>query len=102
MSKQAKKQTSDWVLVKVSDLPVPSEQELQALRREWVDRLVWFFVGDDKWRPGKVYQITKRGEVKIAVLRDGEWRHSRVIRFEYIPRVLRHRAGSGGGNSKPL
>ena len=102
MSKQAKKKASDWVLVKVTDLPVPSEQELAALRQAWLDRLVWFFVGDDKWRPGKVYQITKRGEVKIAVLRDGAWRHGRVIWFHYVSRVLRHRAGSTGGNGKPL
>jgi hypothetical protein len=102
MSKQAKKKMSDWVLVKASDLPVPSEQELEALRQEWLDRLVWFFVGDDKWRPGKVYAITKRGEVKIAVWRDEQWRHGRVICFEYIPRVLQHRASSGVGNGKPL
>jgi len=98
MSKQAGKKTSDWVLVKASDLPVPSTQELAALRREWLDKLVWFYVGDGNRRPGKVYAITKWGEVKIEVLRDGEWRHSRVIWFDYVSRVLRHR----GGNSKPL
>lgn len=88
MSKQKK---SEWVLVRCADLPVPSPEELEALRRSWVGALVWFFIGSGEWRPGKVYEITKGGEVKIAVWRDGAWVHGRVIRFEYIPRVLRLR-----------
>ncbi|HEU5374692.1 MAG TPA: hypothetical protein VFV38_04565 [Ktedonobacteraceae bacterium] len=87
MSGQAKK--SSWVLVKCSDLPVLSSQELEALRSRWVGALVLFLVGEGQWRRGKVYEITKSGEVRIAVQRSGTWVHGRVIRFEYIPRVLR-------------
>ena len=87
MGKQ--KEKGQWVLVKCADLPKPSLQELEVLRRQWVGTLVQFYIGSDTWRRGKVYEITKGGEVKIAVWRDGAWVHGRVIRFEYIPRVLR-------------
>ncbi len=83
------KEKSQWVLVKCADLPKPSAQELEALRHQWVGALVRFSVGADQWRRGKVYEITKAGDVKIAVWRDGAWVHQRAIRFEYIPRVLR-------------
>ena len=36
-----------------------------------------------------MYAITPRGEVKIAVQRGGSWVHERVIRLEYVARVLR-------------
>jgi hypothetical protein len=84
-----KRRSSDWKLVHVADFPVPSPAELEAARKQWVDRLVWFYVGDDRWCKGKVYAITKSGEVKIAVLRGDTWVHRRVIRLEYVPRVLR-------------
>jgi hypothetical protein len=88
MGKQ-KKSPSPWQLVHVNNLPIPSQEELQAARRRWVDKQVWFSVGSDQWRCGMVYSITKRGEVKIAVWRGGSWVHSRVIRLECISRVLR-------------
>ncbi len=37
MGKQ-KKNKSDWVLVHVNDLPVPSWEELQAARCRWVTK----------------------------------------------------------------
>ncbi len=83
------KKGSQWKLVKVSDLPVPSREELEEAREMWGDKRVSFYVGSDWWREGKVYEITWRGEVKIAVWCDGEWVHGRVIRLEYVPRVLR-------------
>ena len=88
MGKQ-KKRASEWQLVHVKDHPIPSQEELQAARRRWVDKQVWFYVSPDKWRRGLVYEITKRGEVKIAVRYYGSWVHGRVIRLEYVPRVLR-------------
>jgi len=87
MSEQKNKR--QWILAKCADLPVPSSEELAVLRCRWVDALVWFSAGSDQWRRGKVYEITKKGEVKIAVWRGDAWVHSRVIRFEYIHRVLR-------------
>lgn len=92
MSEQKKQ--GEWVLVRCADLPKPSPDELEALRRRWVGALVWFFVGSGQWQPGKVYDITRSGEVKIAVWRGGAWMHSRVIRFEYIHRVLCLRRGN--------
>jgi hypothetical protein len=88
MEKQ-KKSPSAWQLVHVNDLPIPSYEELQAARRRWVEKQVWFYIGSDQWRRGMVYSITKRGEVKIAVCYGGSWVHGRVIRLEYVPRVLR-------------
>ncbi len=88
MGKQ-KKNKSDWVLVHVNDLPVPSWEELQAARCRWVKKWVWFFVGSDRWRLGMVYEITKRGEVKIAVRCGDAWVHGSTKRLEYAPRVLR-------------
>jgi len=82
-----------WRLVKVSDLPVPSRDELEILRGRWMDKLIWFYVGAGRWRQGKVYAITERGEVKIAVRRGDVWVHGCVKRFEYIPRVLRLASG---------
>ncbi len=87
MSRQTNK--GEWALVRRADLPKPSPKELEALRRHWVGALVRFYIGSDQWRRGKVYEITKAGEVKIAVLHDGAWVHGRTIRFEYISRVLR-------------
>lgn len=87
MSEQKNK--GAWVLVKYADLPKPSPKELEVLRHQWVDALVWFYTSSGQWRKGRVYRITRGGEVKIAVLRDGAWVHNRTIRFEYIPRVLR-------------
>ena len=46
-------------------------------------------LSSDRWRQGKVYAITERGEVKIAVQLGGCWVHGRVIRLEYVARVLR-------------
>ncbi len=83
------KKRGPWKLVKVSDLPVPSAEELEAMRCCWVGRQVRFFIGDGQWRKGMVYTITKCGGVKIAVKRGGAWVHNRVIGYEYIPRVLR-------------
>jgi hypothetical protein len=77
------------VLVHVDDLPVPSAELLEVLRCGWVGADVWFLVAPGRWRHGKVYEITKRGEVKIAVKRGDAWVHDRMIGFEYIPRVLR-------------
>ena len=88
MGEQKKKQ-SPWRLERVDDLPVPTQAELEQARQQWVDRLVWFSVGSDRWRQGKVYAITRRGDVKIAVQRGDSWVHGRVIRLEYVPRVLR-------------
>jgi hypothetical protein len=93
MEKQ-QKSPSAWQLVHVNDLPIPSQEELQAARRRWVEKQVWFFVGSDRWWRGMVYSITKRGEVKIAVWRGGAWVHDRVIRLEYVPRVLRLASGA--------
>jgi hypothetical protein len=85
-----KHQKSGWRLVSVDELPVPSMQELAEARGRWIGRLVWFYVGGDCWRKGRVDAITRRGEVYIAVKnRAGEWVHGRVIRLEYAPRVLR-------------
>lgn len=78
-----------WVLVKCADLPKPSTEELEVLRRRWVNALVWFYTGSDRWQSGKVYEITQAGEVKIAVRHSDAWIPRKVIRFEYIPRVLR-------------
>ncbi len=88
MGKQARRK-SDWVLVRIDDLPVPTQAELEEARQRWVDRLVWFSVGSDWWRQGKVYAITRGGDVKIAVQRGDFWVHGRVIRLEYVGRVLR-------------
>ena len=66
MKKQKNKQ-STWRLVSMDDLPIPSPRELEEARHRWVDRWVWFSLGSDRWRQGKVYAITERGEVKIAV-----------------------------------
>ena len=88
MNEQKNKQ-STWRLVSIDDLPVPSFCELEEARQRWVDRWVWFSLGSDRWRQGKVYAITERGEVKIAVQLGGCWVHGRVIRLEYVPRVLR-------------
>jgi hypothetical protein len=92
MSEQKKK--SQWTLICIDDLPVLSDQELAALRKKWVNRLVWFYVGGERWRKGMVYAISRRGEVSIAVKnRAGEWVHGRVILLEYVPRVLRLATG---------
>ncbi len=88
MNEQKNKQ-STWRLVSIDDLPMPSSREVEEARERWVDRLVWFTLGSDRWRQGKVYAITSRGEVKIAVQRGDSWVHGRVIRLEYVPRVLR-------------
>ena len=88
MNKQKNKQ-STWRLVSIDDLPIPSPRELEEARQCWVGRLVWFSLGSDRWRQGKVYAITSRGEVKIAVQRGDSWVHGRVIRLEYAVRVLR-------------
>jgi|SRR6266487_1824893 len=90
MGKQKK---SEWVLVHVNDLPVPSAELLEMLRCSWVGVEVLFLVAPGRWRRGKVYEITRRGEVKIAVRRGGTWVHNRMIGFEYIPRVLRLASG---------
>ena len=86
---EQKNKRSKWRLVKIDDLPIPSSRELEEARQRWVDRLVWFSIGSDRWRQGKVYAITPRGEVKIAVQLGDCWVHGRVIRLEYVPRVLR-------------
>ena len=88
MSKRGKNKSA-WVLVHVDDLPVPSPEVLEVLRCGWVGVEVLFLVAPGRWHRGKVYEITKRGEVKIAVKRGDTWVHGRVICFEYIPRVLR-------------
>ncbi len=88
MNEQKNKQ-STWRLVSIDDLPMPSSRELEEARHRWVDRLVWFAIGSHRWRQSKVYAITSRGEVKIAVQRGGSWVHERVIRLEYVARVLR-------------
>ena len=88
MKKQKNKQ-STWRLVSMDDLPIPSARELEEARQRWVDRWVWFSLGSDRWRQGKVYAITERGEVKIAVQLGGCWVHGRVIRLEDVARVLR-------------
>jgi hypothetical protein len=88
MSKRGEKK-SEWVLVHVDDLPVPSPELLEVLQCTWVGADVLFLVAPGQWHRGKVYEITKRGEVKIAVKRGGAWVHNRMICFEYIPHVLR-------------
>jgi hypothetical protein len=88
VSLSEQKQKSPWILVACVDLPVLSPDELAALQSRWVGAFVRFSIGSGQWRRGKVYEITKAGEVKLAVWRDGAWVHDRVIRFEYIPRVL--------------
>lgn len=87
------KKKSGWVLVHEDDLPVPSPELLEMLRRKWVGVRVWFLAAPGCWRRGKVYKITEKGDVKIAVKCGSAWVHSRVIRFEYIPRVLRLASG---------
>ena len=88
MKEQNSKQ-SKWRLVRRDELPMPSSDEVEQARQRWEGRLVWFALGAGKWRQGKVYAITRRGEVKIAVQRGDSWVHARVIRLEYVPRVLR-------------
>ena len=88
MNEQKNKQ-STWRLVSIDDLPMPSSREVEEARERWVDRLVWFALGSDRWRQGKVYAITSRGEVKIAGQLGDSWVHGRVIRLEYAVRVLR-------------
>jgi hypothetical protein len=88
MSKRGKNKSA-WVLVHVDDLPVPSPEVLEVLRCGWVGVDVLFLVAPGCWHRGKVYEITTRGEVKIAVKRGDTWVHGRAICFEYIPRVLR-------------
>jgi hypothetical protein len=83
------KGASAWQLVHVDDLPIPSQEELWAARRYWVNRRVLFSVGSGQWSDGMVYAITEEGEVKIAVWCGGAWVHGRVVRLEYASRVLR-------------
>jgi hypothetical protein len=66
---EQKNKRSTWRLVSMDDLPIPSPREVEEARQRWVDRWVWFSLGADRWRQGKV--------------------HGRVIRLEYVPRVLR-------------
>ena len=88
MSKRGKNKSA-WVLVHVDDLPVPSAEVLEVLRCGWVGVEVLFLAAPGRWRRGKVYEITVRGEVKIAVKRGDTWVYHRMIGFQYIPRVLR-------------
>ena len=87
--KEQKNTQSKWRLVRRDDLPIPSSGEVEQARQRWGGRFVWFALGSGRWRQGKVYAITRRGEVKIAVQLGDSWVHGRVIRLEYVARVLR-------------
>ena len=86
--------STGWKLVKLSDLPVLSEAQLQEVRAQWVKKSVWFFDRREGWKSLLVFSISSRGLVKVAFQSDGAWVY-RTIMLDAIESRLKHDRSHG-------
>jgi hypothetical protein len=87
MSKQAKKKTSDWVLVDAEKLPV--EPEIQQARDVWEGKQVWFLTPWQQWRRGKVQHVYNTGLIRVIVYQKGSYGLSFAFDLKHIPLLLK-------------